>query len=467
MSRIPVSLFVAAALATGFALINPVHDTDLFWQIKFGDLMLDRGGPVRTEPFYPDAADRPSIPVSPLAQTWFAAIRRIGGWELVKLLDAVLWASAFAIPAFASYRKYLPNQRGAIALAFLAGAITASKFYMLRPQTFAMLGMGTFLAVMLSDWSVRRKVLVGAIVLAVWQNLHPSAIIGGLVAGILAAMDWLAVWWKGGRKPWAETMFVPLSVAAMFATPAGAEILTVMRENADRVALFGVTEWLPMYDPVNRGVRMPALIGIVAMLLAILIGGKRVELGWIAVAIVLAGLTVWSHRFVVFFGVVAVPVWMQVFPRRSIAASTERSVTFLHAALAVLAVVAAYASLKAGRLPLWNSWFPHDAAAALERESLTGPIFTVNAWGGLLTDRGYPGWRVTHDGRYYARTHDECRWYLSAVRGEIAVEDIERRYHPVAFFLSHGQSGLRQKLFDTGRWRLLFEDDYAVVIVRK
>lgn len=467
MIRVPLSVLVAFVLAAAFALINPVHDTDVFWQVKFGDLMLKRGRPVWTEPFYLDAPDRPSIPVSPLAQVWYAVVRRVGGWELVKLLDAVFWALAFTIPALAARRSFEGSRGWPAAVAIVMGAVTASKFYMLRPQTFAMLGLGTFLAVILSGWSTRWKVLIGAVVLVIWQNLHPSAIVGGMIAGIFVSIGWLFAFFNGRPKPWSETFLIPLSVVAMFATPAGTDILTVMRENGDRVALFGVTEWLPLFDPANRGVRAMSVLGIGITAIAMAIRWRHVDLIWIAATIVLGGLTVWSHRFVVFFAVAAVPVWVQACSSRLPSASPVRYATRAHLLLTVLFFGPAFAALRAGRLPLWNAWFPLEAAAALERESVDGPIFTTTAWGGLITDRGFPGWRVTHDGRYYARTHDECRWYLAAISGEVAVEEIEARHRPVAFFLPPEQGKLIQNLIATGRWRHVYADSLAVVIVRK
>jgi hypothetical protein len=467
MTRVPVSVLTAFALAASFALLNPVHDTDLFWQVKFGDLMLDRGGPVWTEPFYPDATDRRSIPVSPLAQIWYAVVRRIGGWELVKLLDAVLWALAFTIPALAARRKYDISRGWPAAIAIVIGALTASKFYMTRPQTFAMLGMGTFLAVILANGSLRWKVAIGAVVLVVWQNLHPSAIVGGMVSGILASIGWLFTFIQGRPKPWSEALFVLLSLAAMFATPAGTDILQVMRDNNDRVAVFRVTEWLPLFDPANQGVRTPSLIGLSLTAIMMVIRWRRIDMAWMSVAIVLAGLTVWSHRFVVFFGVAAVPVWVQAWSGLVPSPITVRFATRVHLLLMVAWLGLAYAGLRAGRLPLWNAWFPLEAIAALEREQVSGPIFTTTNWGGLLTDRGFPGWRVTHDGRYYARTHEECRWYLEAIHGDVPVEAIEQRHRPVAFFLSPEHTKLAQNLLATDRWRQSYADPFAVVIVRK
>lgn len=467
MTRVPVSVLAAFAFSAAFALLNPVHDTDLFWQAKFGDLMIERGGPVRIEPFYPDVSDRSSIPVSPLAQIWYAVVRRIGGWELLKLFDAVLWAMAFTLPALAARLKFDVSRGWPAAVAIGVGAIAASKFYMLRPQTFAMLGLGTFLAVILSDWSARTKVLIGALVLVVWQNLHPSAIVGGMIAGILASVSWLFTFIKGRPKPWSETFFIPLSVAAMFATPAGADILTVIRENGDRVALFGVTEWLPLFDPANRGVRAMSVLGIGSTLIAMAIRWRQIDVAWMAVAVVLAGLTVWSHRFVVFFAVAAVPVWVQACSGRPPSPTSLRSASRVHLFLVALLFGLAYAGLRTGRLPLWNTWFPLEAVAALERDQVTGPIFTTTAWGGLLTDRGYPGWRVTHDGRYYARLHEECAWYLASIAGDIPVEDIERRHQPVAWFLPPEHDRLVQRLLATGRWRQSYADPFAVVIVRK
>ncbi len=76
MIRPPLALVAAAAVAALYAILNPVHDTDVLWQAKLGDLIIEHGGPLWTEPFYLDAAGRPVIVHNVLSQLWYASIRK-------------------------------------------------------------------------------------------------------------------------------------------------------------------------------------------------------------------------------------------------------------------------------------------------------------------------------------------------------------------------------------------------------
>jgi hypothetical protein len=274
------------------------------------------------------------------------------------------------------------------------------------------------------------------------------------------------VWLKKGEKPWAATALVPLMAATVFATPAGADILAVMRDNTERVRQFGVTEWLPMFHPANRGVNVPAVFGLVVTGLAMIVRWRRLDLRDAAVALAFAALTVWSHRFVVFFAVAAVPVWVKLLTPESTAMTPTRR-TWLATIVFGLFLPLAYGLLLAGKLPLWNSWLPLDGVETLRRENLRGTVFTETQWGGLLTDRGDLAWQVSHDGRYFARTTAECEWYVRAMRGDVSIREIESAFHPVAFFLSADETGLHRRLLDDDGWVPIRRDETCTIFVRK
>ena len=462
-----VPTLVACSLIAGYALLNPVHDTDLFWQAHFGDLAIAQRGPVRAEPIYPDAPGRPIVPIYGLAQVWYAYVRTVGGWELVKLLDALVWAAAFVIPASAAQRRYDPSGSWPGAVAAAIACVAASKFYMTRPQTFAMLGFGVLLAILMSDRPTWRKLIAGFTLGVLWQNAHPSVVVGVLAVAIHVAAGWARVWLNRGDRPVAATLLVPLLAATVFATPAGFDILAVMRDNTERVRQFGVTEWLPLFHPANRGVNIPAVFGLTVTGLAMVVRWRRLAGADAAVALAFAALTVWSHRFVVFFAVASVPVWVRVLTPEVPTPLLPRFRSWLPTVVPGCLVPVAFGLLLAGKLPLWNDWLPLDGVDFLKREALRGTIFTETQWGGLLTDRGDPSWHVSHDGRYFARTTDECDWYVRAHRGDVPIGEIESTFRPTAFFLSGEMSGLRRRLIDTERWVLIRQNERSAIYLRK
>jgi hypothetical protein len=458
---------VAFVLLATFALLNPVHDTDLFWQAHFGDLAIAQRGPVRTEPIYPDALGRPIVPIYGLAQVWYASVRKAGGWELVKLLDALVWAAAFVLPASFAQRRFDPSRSWPGAVAAVIACLAASKFYMTRPQTFAMLGFGTLLAILLSDRPTWRKLIAGFTVGVLWQNAHPSVVVGALAVTIYASVGWAMVWLKRGEKPWVATLLVPLLTATVFLSPAGVEILTVMRDNTERVRQFGVTEWLPLFHSANRGVNVPAVFGLVVTGVAMIVRWRRLDPRDAAVAIAFAALTVWSHRFVVFFALASVPVWVRAMTSESHLPTSHRPRSWLPTVIVASLFPLAYGLLLAGRLPLWNDWLPTDAVEFLRSKNARGTIFTETQWGGLLTDRGERTWAVSHDGRYFARSADECEWYLRAVRGDVPVSDIESTFRPSFFFLSSEMTGLQRRLIDDEHWVLMRQNERSVIFMRR
>lgn len=471
MNRLVAFLIVAFV-----CLRNPVHDTDLFWQVSFGRLMLATGGPVVAEPFYPDAEGRPIVPIYGLTQLADAVCLRVGGWPMLKIVDAVVWALAFTLPAIAASRRFGRPSTAAMLVGFFA----ASAFYMTRPQSYAMLGFGALIAVLLSEWKTTTKVMTGAAILVLWQNFHPSAIVGGLLLAGPVAMGWLVRFRADGPSPWAETLLLAVVPVAMLATPAGTGVFDLMSINTDRVELFGVNEWLPIYHPSNRGVNLRSVVGLLLFAGALVwsfaghvsnVPGQdgtfqtcpAQTLTWAFVAIGFAAMTIVSHRFVVFFGIVVIP-----FGTRLRRPQAEVRLPWPATSIVLaLALIAARWGIATERLPIFNAWFPLAAVDRLVDENLEGPVFTTTEWGGLISYRGFPTLRPLMDGRYFARTRPECEQYWADVHGRTSIDAIVARHRPVAFLLTPDYPALIPMLERHPDWRLLHADDHATVFVRR
>src|SRR3984957_13457230 len=115
-------------------LLRQVWDVDIFWQLKLGELILERGGPLPGVPFAALQIGEPLPAVAWAGQAAMALARRIGGWDFLRVFDAACWLRGLGPFAAACRLRGAPLLAVAIALslAFLAALPTAS----IRPQSF-------------------------------------------------------------------------------------------------------------------------------------------------------------------------------------------------------------------------------------------------------------------------------------------------------------------------------------------
>ena len=91
----------------------------------------------------------------------------------------------------------------------------------------------------------------------------------------------------------------------------------------------------------------------------------------------------------------------------------------------------------------------------------------LTGWSHAIPRAGYPEWRVAFDGRYYRYTPEEWQRYTAVVRGEIGLAELDRVYHPAAYFL---RPGADDKLIAALRadkgWREVHADRTCAAFVR-
>ncbi|WP_260922973.1 hypothetical protein [Novosphingobium sp. 9] len=245
-----VALAVVPAIMLLVLMTRPVWDVDVFWQLKLGELTLLRHAPVLREPFAALHLGEPLPRVGWLAQAIMAAARLSGGWTALRLLDALCWAGGFWAIAWACRRRGARAEAVlfALLLSFVLAVATAS----IRPQSYAALSFGLLLALLRLDFPPRRAVPLGALLLVVWQNLHPSVSIG-LAALAIHAGAGLLDRFRGQRDtwPWTPMLLAICSIPAMLLTPDGLSIFAISAENARSSLAIHAAEWLPLWSPEN------------------------------------------------------------------------------------------------------------------------------------------------------------------------------------------------------------------------
>ena len=465
-SPVPVFwLAVAGMLAA--QLHRTIHDVDLFWQLKLGELTLDRGLP-RTEPFLAGRDGEPLAVVAWLGQAAFAAARRAGGWDGLRLFDAAVWLAGFAAVGWSLARR--GANQWAVALGVWVGWFAAVPFASIRPQSFAVCCFGLLVVLARSGLSPRAKVGLGAALLVLWQNLHPSAAVGAAYLAAAAAGEWGRFFLAGGRRPdAARVLLVPIAAAATFATPAGADIHRISAENLDRCVWdqLLITEWLPIWEcfpEVGRGYATPMLLATAVLVAA---RGRRARAEDLVPLAALTAMTLLTFRFVLFWGVAIIPVWAECLaPAGGPAPAPPRGRRLRRA------VAAAGFALALVPLAVWPrnfaAYYPLAGAEALRAAGVRGTVYCSYLWGGIVTDFGYPDWRPTHDGRYYLFSREELARHFAAGRGEVPVDELDREFRPAAFFLHPGRDDeLALRLRGDPRWREVYSDPNCFVFVRR
>ncbi|WP_159866071.1 hypothetical protein [Novosphingobium sp. 9U] len=455
-----LALVPAACLCV--LLLRPVWDVDIFWQLKLGELILAKGGPVHSEPFAVTHLGQALPSVAWLGQAVFAWVRQLGGWTGLRLFDALCWCGGFW--AVAAVCRRSGARAGGVALALALSFLAALPAASIRPQTFGALCFGLLLALLKLQLRTWQTLALGTGLLLVWQNLHPSVSIGALALAAHAAGGWTA-WLRQpssqdrSAPPWSSTWLTPIALATMFATPDGLAILAVSARNAQASIAVGASEWLPLWTPANFSNAVPVLVLTLVALRLAWRNKERVIWSDLAVMLALLAATVTAYRFVLFWAIATIPLVAMRAARRD-APRPQRWAALLGVALVSVLTPLIRPTHFSDNLPL-------AAVARLQAAHVRGTIFTEPEFGGVLIDAGYPRWRVTLDGRYYRYTDGEWSRYGDVLAGTYTLRQIERRYRPAAFLLRPSHTTALCNALDRpgSGWRRIWRDDGAAVWV--
>lgn len=442
----PAALVFVPVISLMLLVERPVWDVDIFWQLRLGELILARGGPVPAEPFAARHLGEHLPSLAWAGQALYAALRELGGWSLLRTVDALCWLSGFWAAAAAA------RQRGAsalgLAMALALGLIAALPQASVRPQSLAALGFGLLIALALRPMRPPWCIGLVALLLVVWQNLHPSVAIAAVWLGALAVLRWAeAMRRRAGPWPWQESALVAIAVIAMVLTPEGWGIFAVSAANAAASRAMGVSEWLPLWDPVNRQVAVPILA--VAMISGWLVRRSgRFAADELLPALALLALTFAGYRFVLFWAIAMVPVIARAVPPGP---EVRLPLTLRALPLTLAAVLGMVLPTR------FDPSLPLGPIARLRETGVKGTIYAHFPWGGPLIDAGWPDWQVAYDGRYYRYTAAEWQAYAAAGRGELALPRIEAEWHPAAFLLDPGWNAplIAALRAQPARWREL------------
>jgi len=430
------AIFIAIALAS----IGPVRNYDFFWHLATGRWIVEHRALPLQDPFT-TASDRTQW----INGEWLFEVV-LYGFEQVAGVAGLTWIRALFIAAmFAAIYVFAERDLLLTALAW-AGAMATLD---MRPSSVAALFVVIAIAIARSN-----KVLFYVLLIVVWINVHPSAILAPAIAFLLT-------------RKWPITI---ASAAALLVNPYG--IYGVLAPL--KLTLFATggefvnAEWLPSSPLVFPLLYITVIVAAIAFAykLNVVTATKHEDAGKILLTVLFAYLAIRHVR--------NQPLWFAAFPMLVSLPKIRPAIAY--ASSAVLALFVVFTTDH--HLGVSDRRFPIHAVERLKASALKGHVYNPDQFGGFLIWSFYPERRALTDGRnelyhafipeYTVARGDQRAWLalLRKYRIDLAVDE----YRAPLDVISGGQhSRVPASLAYWPRrdWALVAYDRAAMVFARR
>ena len=446
----------------------PMSTIDLAYQVRAGELMLDRGQILRTDPFTFTIGGQPWLDQQWLGQVAVAALYRSGGWPLIAIAHAAVVGATFALLVAALRARGL-STRVAGGLAIVVFIVSLAALGM-RPQV---IGVACFAATLWALGRGNRTVWLVPLIALIWANVHGSFVL----APILVGLAWLDAI-PGGRSgpgrasPRALVGVGALTLVATLVTPFGAEVwrYALGLATSEQVSRL-VTEWQRTTPTTYAGVVFYVSLVVVAVLAWRL--RQQLRPAAIVGLVGFAVLGIYAERGTVWWAFAApwllAPTLSRVLPpaRRADRRSTGNLVLVGLVALLGLAVVP-WPSRSAvdGPLPLLSD-VPTSLTDRLVAAVPSGArVLVAQPWASW-TELAAPGRLTMVDARFELFPDSVWSDYLAVSTGSPDAGATLDRWHVDAALVSAtDQPGLLRMLHAMPGWHLLVEEPDGALFVR-
>lgn len=420
-------LWVLLALMTigAFISLRPTLPNDFWWHLKAGELIATEGIPTTNRFAWTLPADHPYVYQSWLGEYLFYLLYQLGGLPLTVFARNLLGTLAFSLVALETHRR-TGSWRWAAAATIFAAAMTMNNFttrtqnWSWVPFMLLFFGLSRYAEGKLAP----RWLIFMPLLMIFWVNAHGAFVMGILVAGAFAVGETLrrlfkqprALSWGRLRALYAGCIAL---VAATVVNPLGIGVFGYLQSMlGDTASQTFIIEWQTP-DPRDL-VGAIFYIGVLAVIAGFAFQRRRPNITEVLLVCGLAWQAFIGVRYVVWFGMVAMPILAQTLatPRpvfvssAAVSAISPRERGLGAAAnwiaasvmVAVLVLVqpwtlyrlpwpeelrAQYVDLPGAQM-LFSATTPVSAVAYLREEPCAGPIFNEMGYGSYMAWALYP-----------------------------------------------------------------------------
>ena len=484
-------LFIAVfAMATR----APV-DTDIWWHLQTGRVMLESGHILQTDVFSHTRQGQPWVSAYWLSQVILYLLFHYFHYFGLGLFQALVVTLTFAF-------VYAQMEGDVFSRAFIVvlAAMTSAVVWIARPHLLSFLLTAVLCHLLyLYKWRGVNRLWLIPLLFVLWVNLHPGYALGfmvlvGFVAG--EVFNNLLAWVSPGDDPivpWRGVGTVVLvsllSFLCLLLNPNTTKMWVHYLDTVRIDALQDfIQEWRsPDFHPLYT---QPFIWLLLATLAAVGLSGRRVDGSDLALVAGFAYAGLLARRNFGPFALIAAPVlsrhasraiehWLMTARAQGLLGSVRQVTRPLSVGLALvnwllLALVLVAAGVKV-YLPLRTEFnveherrtLPLDAIEWIQEHRPPGPMFNNYNWGGYLIWQLWPDYLVFVDGRTDLYGDELLSQYLKVHFAQPGFQEVFDE-HGVNFVLTEagGFADNFMALDDTG-WTLAYSDDIAVIYVRK
>jgi hypothetical protein len=471
---------------------RPITDPDFWWHLRTGQYILETSSIPYSDIFSTVKFGSEWVTHEWLSEVLMYWIFQLSGYGGLIAFFGLIIAVSFWI----TYRRCemrAPNPYIA-GLVLMLGAAATIPTWGVRPQMFSML-FASFFLWMLEKYGERKNsrsiwLLIPAMVL--WVNMHAGYAVGLaliLVTIVGLALDGYILEKLSVVEIWQRTrqLFVlwVVAVAAVCINPNGPRMYSYPLETLRSGAMMRyIQEWRPpdFQDPTF----LALLFLIIATFCVLAVSSKQARPSELLLLCGTAAVTLRSARNVPFFALVATPIlaghlwtWISPYVAASRSLSTDTRVLTSKASLIVIfvnVVLLIIAPTTAAALRLRNATamqssteardYPTAAIEFLKTQNVTQPIYNEYHWGGYLIWRLYPQYRVFIDGRADVYGDHLMEEFFKVHDGTKSWREVLYR-HQIQSVLVSPNTAIASLLRQDGDWQKVFEDEQAVVFVRR
>lgn len=444
-------------------------DTDLWWHLRTGQLIVDGHRFITSDPFSWTAEGRHWYLHEWLSEVIIYWVQSTLGFAAIVAITAAVIVATMAV----TYRLALSVcAREFVVLGLVAlSVLMLPEFIRVRPQVFSWLFFAIFWRQLYLNYRGQSVPLWPLPLLMIfWSNMHL-----GYLFGIMSIYVWLFCtvirdFRAGLASLRAPLVLTVMSTLAPVVSPIGPRALLVPFDYVanSSAAVANISEWAspnfhsPVFVPFAIALGVLVIIGLPL---------GRANLFGVSICLILLALSLLSIRNIPFVAVAFPVIASEAIARRwpTNAGAPRAGRSGLNWAIAATLVIATITALPFfGRQfasdPSVPASLPSEGVAYVREHPLGTRMLNSYNWGGFLIYELYPGVKVSMDGRSDLYGDKILNDYFDLTQLKLGWRDQLRQLDPDLIFLPK-DSALASELRDDAAWMIAFEGSVELIFV--
>jgi hypothetical protein len=449
-------LAVLLLFVAGRCLV-PMDETDLFFNLRLGEIVLGTGRVPTTNLLSFTAPDAPDVNLAWIFQVALALAYRVGGIAGTVVLKTMLVVGTWAVLYLVARRRGASAAAAVLCLALAAWA--AEPRFVERPHLMTFLGLALLLfAIERSEAGKPRMLRLFVPAGVVWANANSCFFLAPVLLALYAAGAAM----EGRRIDARRALLVAAALAPLiFATPSGAGCLRYLANHFRMPWVRPLEEYRTASWPVDG----PFFFLAAALAVAWAAGRLPPRRALPLIALGLLGAR--RIRFVAEVAILAGPALAAALP-----ALQPRVARWSRpAAAAALLVLTLAPRLRPGTrwldLGLEAGLVPDQAIDFIEREGLRDRMYNDMEVGSYLCWRGWPRFRVFQDPRINGYPDEMHAVLRRADLGPQQWQSFLDGFKVDAALITYPDINPRGAWFAPALWALVYRSDEALVFTRR